>query len=149
MMEALLSSKTSVRTRTRGRNIPEDGILHSHRRETLRYVAVSVCHLRRQWERSTLKCIYWRGYRRDTLQVTSIWVYCMEYLTTGTPLSLPVLLRQFFISVKVKSGTSWDRNWTPPWCSRGQLSSTWGPSILLPTISWRGKLYNCKLICYM
>jgi hypothetical protein len=33
MMEALRSSKMSVLTRVIGRNIPEEGILHSHRRE--------------------------------------------------------------------------------------------------------------------
>jgi hypothetical protein len=37
MMEALLSSKTSVLTRATLRNIPEDGILYSHRREDLKY----------------------------------------------------------------------------------------------------------------
>jgi hypothetical protein len=36
MMEALSSSETSVLKRTTLRNIPEDGILHSHRRENLR-----------------------------------------------------------------------------------------------------------------
>jgi hypothetical protein len=34
MMDAVLSSETSVLTRIRRRNIPEDGILHSHRHET-------------------------------------------------------------------------------------------------------------------
>jgi hypothetical protein len=36
MMEALSSSKTSILTRATHHNIPEDGILHSHRRENLR-----------------------------------------------------------------------------------------------------------------
>jgi DNA-binding TFAR19-related protein (PDSD5 family) len=36
MMEALSFSETSVLTRTTRRNTPEDGILHSHRRENLK-----------------------------------------------------------------------------------------------------------------
>jgi hypothetical protein len=36
MMEALLSSETSVLARATKRNVPEDGILHSHRRENLK-----------------------------------------------------------------------------------------------------------------
>jgi hypothetical protein len=42
MMDAIRSSETSVLTRATRRNISQDGILHSHRRENLKsYVALT------------------------------------------------------------------------------------------------------------
>jgi hypothetical protein len=40
MMRAILSSETSVVTRAKWRNIPEDGIFHRHRREDLTFCNV-------------------------------------------------------------------------------------------------------------
>jgi hypothetical protein len=52
MMEALQSSEMSVLTKVTGRNIEVDGILHSHRRESLKSYIIhkkpTVAHLVRQ-----------------------------------------------------------------------------------------------------
>jgi hypothetical protein len=49
MMEELCSSETSALTRATPRHIPEDGILHSSRRESLKsyrdyYISCNVCY---------------------------------------------------------------------------------------------------------
>jgi hypothetical protein len=79
MMEAIRSFETSVLTRATWRHIAEDGILHSHRRENLKYYelcmicptfvslvrpfavlsAVSSCL--RDWTKSFLVCLYTTG----------------------------------------------------------------------------------------
>jgi hypothetical protein len=49
MLEAIRSSETSVHTRATRRNIPEDGILHSRRRDNLKsYIALNGWTLKRR-----------------------------------------------------------------------------------------------------
>jgi hypothetical protein len=44
MMEALRSSETTVHKKATRRNIPEYGILHSHRRESLKFYKPGICY---------------------------------------------------------------------------------------------------------
>jgi hypothetical protein len=56
MKEALSSSETSVLTRAIRRNIPKDGILHSHRRVNLKsYIALTGWTLQRRRNVSPVK----------------------------------------------------------------------------------------------
>jgi hypothetical protein len=62
-MEAIRPSETSVHTRSTRRHIPEDGILHSHRRENFRsYILLLVFHAMKHVNSKTVYEEYFAGH---------------------------------------------------------------------------------------
>jgi hypothetical protein len=89
MMEALISTETSVLTRTTRRNITEDSILHSHRRENLK--SYKYCSVRNNYkvprnisfqtifpiqarrDRKNRNQFYWERYEAKRDEIGRIW----------------------------------------------------------------------------
>jgi hypothetical protein len=67
MKEALSSSETSVLTRTARRHVPEDTILHSHRRENLKSYTCCICPARDISMSLACQCVGQRRYRRASV----------------------------------------------------------------------------------
>jgi hypothetical protein len=69
----LISSETSVLTRTTWRNTPEDAILHSHRRENLKSYTTDIHWRHATWLRNRAFVITVRGLSAWILTMRLIW----------------------------------------------------------------------------
>jgi hypothetical protein len=84
MMDALRSSETSVLTRATGRNIPQDCILHNHRREALKhyraitewavYQILNVFPVRYELEFLSQKAIFFLSLTEKTSNLTRCYI---------------------------------------------------------------------------
>jgi hypothetical protein len=83
MMRAMRSFETFVLTITTLRNIPENGILHSHRRENLKsYIELTGWALKRRRDVFPVRYVLWfyipedvilHSHRRENLKVYIVW----------------------------------------------------------------------------